>query len=489
MPKHLGRNRNKYIANKRAKAIKRKKWHEKVNLPAWISALATFITAIFIFLQLEISEYQSNIFDAQTEILEKQTLLINRQNKLFEEQNIKIDSQNVLFGRQNDLVNIQNSRTDAQNLLIGSQNELLDFQNSRISQQTNLQEAERRSAIVYLFSNVLDKIDEELKQRQLAGENRTLSTELIARIASLTQALKPYKYLNNDTIISRAVSPEKGQLLSALINFNLESVTYDSIFSKSNFRSLELENAFLKGANFRNLDLSNSIFYNCNLSNSHFKNTKLINVMLNRSDISNATFENCDLRLSEIKGVNAFKSWFLSCDYFKTDFSYSNLTEANFDSDHNFTLEFGTFIDNTDLNLNNSANLERIKTFTAFKLSESLSGVYKEPRTSTMLYHTISVKLEVEAESSNKKILVQPYQSDKVYMNEVIFDNVNLTDAELQNYTIKNSSFDSTLITNIKFKNITLSNTYFENAKLDSGTYKNIFKKSTSLKRRVDHKT
>jgi hypothetical protein len=95
-----------------------------------------------------------------------------------------------------------------QNNLLENQNRLIVNQNTRIEQQTYLQEAGRRSSLIFLMNNVLDKMDEELKSP--VNKDRNLSDQLIGRIVALSKSLKPYKYLESDSL-SMTVSPERGQ--------------------------------------------------------------------------------------------------------------------------------------------------------------------------------------------------------------------------------------------------------------------------------------
>ncbi len=80
--------------------------------------------------------------------------------------------------------------------LLYQQNRLLSKQNERLDQQTYLQEAERRSSLVFLFSNVMDAIDRELKDDYNDDGLRNLSPQLVGRIIALSTRLKPYRYLD-----------------------------------------------------------------------------------------------------------------------------------------------------------------------------------------------------------------------------------------------------------------------------------------------------
>lgn len=113
-----------------------------------------------------------------------------------------------------------------QNILIKNQNVLIEKQNTRIKQQTHLQEAERRSSYVFLMSNILDNLQDDLKEESAISE--TTQSRLIA----LSSALKPYKYLNSDSLTEYEISIEKGYLFKTLFNLNIPSSSINPILSK-----------------------------------------------------------------------------------------------------------------------------------------------------------------------------------------------------------------------------------------------------------------
>lgn len=173
-----------------------------------------------------------------------------------------------------------------QTYYLKKQNEKIDYQNRRIEQQTYLQEAERRSSLVFLFDNVLDKIDEELKRNP--GGARTLSPQLVGRIVALSKALKPYKYLENDSITARYTSPERGQLLLSLMASKLHPATLDQIFALADFSYADLQDVNLDGAYLRKIKLHHST---------------LIRLSIVGADLTDA-----DLSHSEMNGLRAFTS-------------------------------------------------------------------------------------------------------------------------------------------------------------------------------------
>ncbi|MBK7873354.1 MAG: pentapeptide repeat-containing protein [Saprospiraceae bacterium] len=174
----------------------------------------------------------------------------------------------------------------------GIQNMLLRDQNDRIKLQNNLLEADRRSSLVFLMSNILDKMDDEIKINLMRTKNAInrgefspdsiperlrykLSDALIGRIIALSRAFQPYQMMQSDTLSGQLVSPERGQLFISLMQNKLDSATQNTIVAAGDFSyaiigKISIENAVLdeinlafsslKGANFRNVRISNGQF-------------------------------------------------------------------------------------------------------------------------------------------------------------------------------------------------------------------------------------
>lgn len=224
-----------------------------------------------------------------------------------------------------------------QTIILSTQNEKLDYQNQliqnqnvRLDQQVQLDESYRRSSFIFLMSNIMDKVDEELKRP--ANRSRELSNELIGRIAALSQALLPYRYLENDELTPQPLSPERGQLLFALVNSLLDRPTYDKIFEKSNFSYADLKQANFTGAYLRNInlayahfpdavftdtDLEFAILSDADLSDTHLENVNLSGaqlrrVKLNNAEIVNANFANANLQGVELRRAR-INGYFTNC--------------------------------------------------------------------------------------------------------------------------------------------------------------------------------
>lgn len=181
---------------------------------------------------------------------------------------------------------------------------LIINQNKRLDQQTYLQEAERRSALVFLMGNIFDEMNQELKDT--SNKEKYLSQPLIRQIISLSHGLRPYKFLVNDELTDKEYSPERGELLIVLANsgINVESlmeIYRYSDFSSSYLPKAQFRNGFLRGARLDYSNLSGS-----NLSKADLMETSLINAdlfkvdlrkaWLKKSNVSGANFRQADLR-------------------------------------------------------------------------------------------------------------------------------------------------------------------------------------------------
>ena len=208
-----------------------------------------------------------------------------------------------------------------QTYYLKKQNDKLDIQNDRIEQQTFLQEAERRSSLVFLFDNILAKMDEELRQ----NPRRELSPQLVGRIVALTKALKPYRYLEGDTITSRMSSPERGQVLISLLASKLHPNTYAQIFLQSDFSYAILQNANLDGAPLRHINLSNAVLQNISLTGADLRNANLqgaeltdVHVQITGKSAQPARFDFANFHATRISGA----------DFSGSSFEYTNFSDA-----------------------------------------------------------------------------------------------------------------------------------------------------------------
>ncbi|MEM6319038.1 MAG: pentapeptide repeat-containing protein [Bacteroidota bacterium] len=226
-----------------------------------------------------------------------------------------------------------------QTYILNSQNQLLQYQNQRLDQQINLEEGNRRSSLIFLMSNIMDKIGDELKNPR--NRDKTLSDALIGRIVSLSQALRPYRYLENDQLIAQPLSPERGQLLISLTNSNLNEATYEQIFERADFSYADLHNANfnetyiqgiqlsyanLRGASFKNADLEYANLEYADLRDAEFDKTYMNGIKLSYADLSYSHLHNVEMTYANLKRANFTKA------EVSGDFRYSIFDGIDLDS-------------------------------------------------------------------------------------------------------------------------------------------------------------
>ncbi len=232
-----------------------------------------------------------------------------------------------------------------QNKILTQQNLLLQSQNHRLDQQTYLQEADRRSSLIFLMGNLLDAMDRELKDDIGQPGVRDLSPQIIGRVVALSKSLRPYRYLENDSLVARELSPERGHLLISLVNSQIDNSSLRRIFQFSDFSFADLKGAalsgeFLSGINLKHADLTNaildetdlsradlsgadlseSVLARANLQEARFRQAILTNAYLESADLSEANFYGAKMRSANLAGANLSQ----------THFTSANLSEANF---------------------------------------------------------------------------------------------------------------------------------------------------------------
>ncbi len=229
-----------------------------------------------------------------------------------------------------------------QNKLLTQQNELLSIQNVRLSQQTYLQEAERRSALILLMGNLLDALDDELKEDIGQKGVRDLSPQLIGRIIALSSGLKPYRYLESDSLIAQEISPERGQLLLSILSSEVDNGTLKRIFQSADFSFSELENAslageYLEGINLRMANLSKANLNAARLAGADLNKADLSGAILAGADLSKANLSETDLReafITEVdfRGASLYGTDLRGVDLSDSDLRRSFMREALLDS-------------------------------------------------------------------------------------------------------------------------------------------------------------
>jgi len=245
-----------------------------------------------------------------------------------------------------------------QNQKIDHQNDLITNQNTRLGQQTNLQEAGRRSSLVFLFSNVLDAIDKELREDD--NNIRDLSPQLVGRIISISKALKPYRYLENDTLIPKPLSPERGHLLVSILSSELGKETLSKIFRSADFSYSDLRHSSFFNTDMANIRLSHSnfegsffhfksirdcmfdhanmkkvifigdlitgcYFGNTILTEGQFKCNRMSLCHFDSTQLNEASLEDIKFKMTSFENANLMNAKFKNSSFITTNFEFANL--------------------------------------------------------------------------------------------------------------------------------------------------------------------
>ncbi|MDX1911741.1 MAG: pentapeptide repeat-containing protein [Saprospiraceae bacterium] len=243
-----------------------------------------------------------------------------------------------------------------QNKLLTQQNLLLQNQNYRLDQQTYLQEADRRSSLIFLMGNLLDAMDKELKADIGQPGVRDLSPQIIGRVVALSKSLRPYRYLESDSLVTRELSPERGQLLLSIVNSQIDNSSLRRIFQFADFSYADMKGAVLSGeylsginlsradltgatldetdlsrSDLSGADLSNAVLARANLREARFRQTLLPKAYLESADLTQANLYGADLRGANLATARLQQTHFTQADLRLANLSGATLQRARFE--------------------------------------------------------------------------------------------------------------------------------------------------------------
>ncbi|MCS6916547.1 MAG: pentapeptide repeat-containing protein, partial [Chitinophagales bacterium] len=224
-----------------------------------------------------------------------------------------------------------------------------------LQQQAYLTESTRMANLLLLLNGIMDNAERELEQQG------TLSDAVIARLAALSFSLKPYHTLQGDSLSPRPYSPERGQMLQALLLLRPDSSSLARIRQRITFagadlaaaslRHSSLEGIDLRGANLHAADLYGANLTAANLTDACLSEANLIRARLaqstlRRADLRWARLDSADLHLanldgarmehaqllhSNLKAATALFSSIHAAVIHQSDFSYAVLRGSRFD--------------------------------------------------------------------------------------------------------------------------------------------------------------
>ncbi len=248
--------------------------------------------------------------------------------------------------------------------MIRKQNQLLEAQSlaqdQRISELAEILESLRNGNQVPLMSSVLDAVEREVETH--AGH---LTAATISRVVELSKSFKPYRRYEGDSLSSKELSPERGQLLISLVLIPMDSASFNRIKRQAVFAYADLQNVELSevdlsdinlskanlrrgnfsGSSFRNATMDKVDFWGANLDRTDFTGADLRRITMNWAEVNNANFNNAnidgsslmdakfrntDFSHTSVQWTNAVNSVFNGATMRYTDFTRSDLRRANF---------------------------------------------------------------------------------------------------------------------------------------------------------------
>jgi uncharacterized protein YjbI with pentapeptide repeats len=220
-----------------------------------------------------------------------------------------------------------------QNKLLTQQNQLLNQQNIRLDQQTYLQEAERRSSLIFLMGNILDEVNDELKEDVGVKGVRDISPQLIGRVIALSNSLRPYRYLGNDSLVGRELSPERGYLLLAIVSSEIDKSSLRRIYRAADFSFSDLKKAvlsgeFLAGINLTGADLEGVRLDEADLSDANLSDAEMSDAILTNAKLNGGRLRNTILRRANLVSANLSVANLSDADLQRANLSSAILTNV-----------------------------------------------------------------------------------------------------------------------------------------------------------------
>ncbi|MEQ9186621.1 MAG: pentapeptide repeat-containing protein [Cryomorphaceae bacterium] len=175
--------------------------------------------------------------------------------------------------------------------------EQLDEQEAAVLRQaemiSSLQAAESTLGMIAFLQGIQAELDGSTDHR--------LSIRSIEDIAALSKALGPYQYPAGDSLINLPLSPERGQLLMALVHMDLDSADFMKIKASASFAFADLHEADLQGTDLGGIDLNGAHLKKANLRGCTFHKATLVEAKLWNADLSGADMRYADFRRADLR--------------------------------------------------------------------------------------------------------------------------------------------------------------------------------------------
>ena len=222
----------------------------------------------------------------------------------------------------------------ASSFMIYQQNRLLETQshaqNKRVAELTEMVESIRKGNQVLLMGNVLDQVSDELTSKP----DGKLSDATIARVVALSHSLKPYRYFVGDTLSDQQLSPERGQLLLALVLMGMDSSSLEKIMLKATFSKADLSGVNLSGLDLSGIDLSGANLNDAdlraaNLSAAMLKKANLFGAKLDMTNLREANLDRAVMSWSDVNDADLSKAFMEGVDLRNARLRNTDLREVN----------------------------------------------------------------------------------------------------------------------------------------------------------------
>lgn len=246
-------------------------------------------------------------------------------------------------------------------------NQLVQQQNREIKVTNELAEAQRRAALMFEFTSVLEQVTDAADREPPYGstdELTVISPLLRGRIAGLAAALRPYRYLayekpepapawwenlwrwcgkslwcsekmpnwwkgpmefispkpTPEALIPEPLSPERGQLAMTLVRSRV-AVDWGQI----SLRHADLQGQVLSGVDLRDADLRGASLRGANLSFSDLRGAILAD-----ADMRHATLIGANLEATDLGGADLRRATLGGADLGAADLEGADLRDAVF---------------------------------------------------------------------------------------------------------------------------------------------------------------
>lgn len=147
-----------------------------------------------------------------------------------------------------------------------------------------------------LINSVLYDVGEVFKR----SPGRKLNDTTIARIAALSFACKPHPYFEGDSLSAKAYSPERGQLLQALVLLQMDTGSFARIKRKTTFAGADLRGADLKGLDISGINLNGANLKDADLSGANLRGANLHEANLGGAILNGANLSHADVRRADL---------------------------------------------------------------------------------------------------------------------------------------------------------------------------------------------